>query len=129
MDLDGRDSHAQEAPTIHPAPDVFLQDKYLAGEHAVALLLEEQVVCILEEYFGLAELVVRPTQNLFADLSRCIFTFVSLRKMKEFIIFLAFIFSGLNVNIYFKSSLLNVTTLTYLYIVFKITMDINFQCL
>ena len=45
-----------------------LEDKNLSGEDAVSLLLEVEVVRVLEEDLGPAQLVVRLAQHLLADL-------------------------------------------------------------
>ena len=46
----------------------YLEDENLPGEDAVSLLLEVEVVRVLEEDLGPAQLVVRLAQHLLADL-------------------------------------------------------------
>ncbi len=41
---------------------------YLPGEHPVPLLLQEEVLRVLEEDLGPAQLVVRPAEDALADL-------------------------------------------------------------
>lgn len=55
---------------MYPAADATLDDDQFFGEDAVAFLLEEQVLSVLEEDFGLAQLVVGLTQHRLTDASR-----------------------------------------------------------
>ena len=64
----GGSSHLEEPPTVVPASNTSLEDQDLPGEDSVPLLLQVEVVGVLQEYFGPAQLVVSFTQNLLADL-------------------------------------------------------------
>ena len=70
LDLDGGRPHLEEASAVIPAADAALEDEDLPGEHAVPLLLQEEVVGVLEEDLGPAELVVCLDEDRLADLLR-----------------------------------------------------------
>ena len=47
---DGGGAHLKEPPPVVPAAYAALQHEYLFGEHAVPLLLEEQVLGVFQEH-------------------------------------------------------------------------------
>ncbi len=53
-----------------PASDASLEDENLPGEDAIPLLLQIEVVGVLQEHLGPAQLVVRLTQHRLTDPGR-----------------------------------------------------------
>ena len=68
LDQNGRGPHLEEPSSVVPASNTSLEDQNLPGKDSVSLLLQVEVVGVLQEYFGPAQLVVSFTQNLLADL-------------------------------------------------------------
>ena len=63
-------SYLEEPPPVIPSPDAPLQDDNLPGEDPVPLLLQVEVVGVLQEHLGPAELVVRLAQHRLTDAVR-----------------------------------------------------------
>ena len=70
LDQDGGGSHLEEPTAVVPASDTALQDQNLPGEDPVSLLLQVEIVGVLEEHLGPAQLIVGLPQDLLADLGR-----------------------------------------------------------
>ena len=70
LNENGRGSHLEEPAAVVPASDTPLEDENLPGEHSVPLLLQVEVVGVLQEDLGPAQLVVGLPQHLLADLGR-----------------------------------------------------------
>lgn len=71
LDLDRSGSHAKEASSVDPASNVLLENQDLPRKDSISLLLEEQIVRVFEEYFGVPELVIRSAQYHVTDFCRC----------------------------------------------------------
>ena len=70
LDDDGGGAHLEEAAAVVPAANAALEDEDLLGEDAVALLLEEEVLRVLQEDLRAAQLVVGLAEDVLANLGR-----------------------------------------------------------
>jgi len=59
LDDDGGRTHLEESSSMVPASNASLQHLDLLGEHAIALLFQEEILRILQEDLRLAQLIVR----------------------------------------------------------------------
>ena len=70
LNENGGSSHLEEPAAMVPASDTALEHEYLPGEDPVPLLLQVEIVGVLQEHLGPAQLVVGLAQDLLADLGR-----------------------------------------------------------
>ena len=72
LDDDGGAAQAQKATSVNPAAYAALDDDQFLGQHAIPLLFQKQILRVLEEDFGLAQLVVGILQYDRANPGRCL---------------------------------------------------------
>ena len=72
LDLDGCCPHLQEPSSVIPASDTSLKNQNLPCENSIPLLLQEQVMGILQEDLGSAQLIVSFAQHLLTNLGCCL---------------------------------------------------------